>query len=436
MITFCPPIDILPVMSVAGSGNKFMRYFLIALFILLSACSKEDVSKPISSFGESKVWRVSISLPDIDLPVSLYIAHDSSEAWFANGAERVQVPEIKHEGKTWTLRFPTFNNTMVLEETETGLKGSLTLIKRGYEQIMPLEAEPDAGFRFTKDAQALVDFTGRWEVGFTDDEGKESIGVGEFDQQGATVSGTFLTPLGDYRYLAGEVDGNVMRLSTFDGAHAFVFTATMLTDGTLVGDFWSGTSWHEAWVASRNFEARLPDAYALTYLKEGFDRLEFSFPDLDGLPVTLDDEQFRNKVVLVNLSGTWCPNCADEMEFLSKVYKEHREQGLEIVTLLFEHFEDFTLAAQQGKALVAKHDIDFNVLVAGSSDKDAASKTLPMLNHVLAFPTLIFVDRTGKVRKIHTGFSGPGTGQHYDDFKIAFSQNLEGLLDEEVPEGP
>ncbi|MFT5373089.1 MAG: thiol-disulfide isomerase/thioredoxin, partial [Lysobacterales bacterium] len=308
--------------------------------------------------------------------------------------------------------------------------------KRGYEQIMPLEAEPDAGFRFTKDAQALVDFTGRWEVGFTDDEGKESIGVGEFDQQGATVSGTFLTPLGDYRYLAGEVDGNVMRLSTFDGAHAFVFTATMLTDGTLVGDFWSGTSWHEAWVASRNFEARLPDAYALTYLKEGFDRLEFSFPDLDGLPVTLDDEQFRNKVVLVNLSGTWCPNCADEMEFLSKVYKEHREQGLEIVTLLFEHFEDFTLAAQQGKALVAKHDIDFNVLVAGSSDKDAASKTLPMLNHVLAFPTLIFVDRTGKVRKIHTGFSGPGTGQHYDDFKIAFSQNLEGLLDEEVPEGP
>lgn len=412
-----------------------MRYFLILIVILLSACSRDEAT-PHASNSETENWRVSISLPDVELPVELFLASDGSEAWFSNGAEKVHVPEITRDGNTWTLRFPAFNNTMVLEKAETGLNGSLTLIKRGYEQVMPLVAEPDAGFRFSGDAQALVDFTGRWEVGFTEDEGKESVGVGEFDQQGATVTGTFLTPLGDYRYLAGDVDGNVMRLSTFDGAHAFVFIATMQDDGTLAGDFWSGTKWHESWVAKRNFEAKLPDAYALTFLKEGYDRLDFSFPDLDGHPVSLLDEQFRNKVVLVNLSGTWCPNCADEMEFLSKVYKDHRQQGLEIVTLLFEHFEDFETSAQQGRALAAKHDIDFNVLVAGSSDKADASESLPMLNHVLAFPTLIFIDRTGKVRKIHTGFSGPGTGQHYDDFKAAFAQNLEGLLNEEVPEGP
>jgi peroxiredoxin len=407
-----------------------MRYFLIVLFIFLSACAKEDASQPLQNDVNSENWRVSISLPDVELPVSLYLALDGSEAWFGNGAEKVMVPEIIGDGTNWTLRFPAFNNTIVLEKTETGFTGSLTLVKRGYEQVMPLVAEVDPGFRFSNDPQPEVDLTGRWEVAFTDDEGKQSVGVGEFDQQGAIVTGTFLTPLGDYRYLAGEVDGNVINLSTFDGAHAFVFTATAQEDGGLTGDFWSGTKWHESWVAKRNFDAQLPDAYELTYLNEGYDRLEFSFPDLNGQPVSLDDEQFRDKVVLVNLSGTWCPNCADEMEFLSQVYKDKAGRGLEIITLLYEHFEDFETAAQQGRELVNKHDIAFKVLVAGSSDNVAAAQTLPMLNHVLAFPTLIFIDRSGQVRKIHTGFSGPGTGQHYDDFKVSFAQNLEGLLDE------
>ncbi len=412
------------------------RYLAPFFAILLTACSQEAPVELTGNPAPVTDWRVSISLGDIDLPVTLHLAPDGSEAWFVNGAEKVRVPEISRDGSSWILRFPTFNNTLVLSESGPGLGGSLTLVKRGYEQVMDLEAEPDRGFRFRQNPNPDIDVTGRWEVLFTDGDGSESKGMGEFDQQGGLLTGTFLTPLGDYRYLAGEVDGNVMRLSTFDGAHAFVFTAMLQEDGMLEGDFWSGTKWHESWVAKRNFEARLPDAYELTFLKKGYDRLEFSFPNLDGIPVSLGDEKFRDKVVLVNLSGTWCPNCADEMEFLSAVYKLKREKGLEIVTLLYEHFEDFETASIQGKALVKKHDIDFNVLVAGSSEKGAAAETLPMLNHVLAYPTLIFIDRSGIVRRIHTGFSGPGTGQHYEDFKSAFNENLESLLNEDVPEGP
>lgn len=409
------------------------RLLMWLILILMAACSREapvETLEPPS--GAISDWRLSIELSAVDLPVQLHLAPDASEAWLSNGVEKVRITEISRDGTNWTLRFPAFNNTLVLKETASGFTGSLTLVKRGYQQHMAVSATPDPGFRFFDNPEPQVDLTGRWEVTFTEDDGTQSFAIGEFDQRGGRISGTFLTAKGDYRYLAGEVDGRAMRLSTFDGAHAFVFSALTLADGTLTGDFWSGTQWHESWVAKRNFDARLPDAWSLTYLKEGYDRFGFTFPDLEGEPVSLDDEKYRDKVVLVSLGGTWCPNCADEMEFLAAVFRENNSRGLEIITLLYEHFEDFDRAAERGNALVQKHDIEFDVLVAGSSDKVVAAQTLPMLNHVLAFPTLIFIDRKGDVRRIHTGFSGPGTGQHYLEFKNEFTSLVDELLSEAV----
>lgn len=404
---------------------------LAILLGLLTACSQDEPATPTGAAAETvSDWRVSIQLPDVELPVQLHLAPDGSEAWFSNGPERVRVPQVTRNAAGWTLRFPAFNNTVELREAEQGFTGELTLVKRGYEQVMPLTARPDEDYRFVPNPAPEVNVTGRWEVVFTDDEGTRNEAVGEFDQQGGHITGTFLTTTGDYRYLAGEVDGRRIMLSTFDGAHAFVFTATAQADGSLAGDFWSGTRWHESWVATQNFDAQLPDAFSLTHLKEGYDRLEFTFPDLDSNPVSLDDERFQDQVVLVSLGGSWCPNCADEMEFLADVYREHQSRGLEIISLLYEHFEDFERAAEQGRALAEKHGIDFEILVAGISDKTAAAETLPMLNHVLAFPTLIFIDRAGTVRYIHTGFSGPGTGQHYEDFKADFHSLLDELLAE------
>lgn len=413
------------------------RLMLLAAASLLVSCG--DARGPAAAPekpGSVEDWRVVVHLPKAELPVHMHLAADGSEAWFSNGAERVGVADIERTPNGWILRFPAFNNTVRLEEADGGFKGSLTLVKRGYEQVMELTAQPWRGYRFLHNPAPSVDFTGRWEVAFFEDDGTESFAVGEFDQQGARVTGTFLTPKGDYRYLAGEVDGNTMRLSTFDGAHAFVFSATAAADGSLAGDFWSGTRWHERWVARRNFDAKLPDAYSLTHLKEGYDRLEFSFPDLDGRPVSLEDEKYRGKVVLVTLAGTWCPNCGDEAEFLSAYFRENRERGLEIITLLYEHFDNFQAAAAQGRAFRKKHGIEYDLLIGGSSDKVRAAETLPMLNHVLAYPSIIFVDRQGRVRSIHTGFSGPGTGDHYARFKSRFTELMDGLLAAKAAAGP
>jgi peroxiredoxin len=412
-----------------------MRPFIFALsLICLVACDskapqKEEALVPKeSSLAEN--WRLEIQLPDSVLPVQLHLANDLSTGWFTNGAERVTIPQIHQDGNRIQLRFPSFNNTFDLVLDEQSLAGQLTLVKRGYEQHMPVTGVRGLSHRFSAEPASSANVTGRWAVVFTEDDGSTYDAIGEFDQQGDLVVGTFLTSKGDYRFLEGEVDGSTLKLSTFDGAHAFVFKAEVSQSGELIGDFWSGTKWHESWVASKNFAAELPDSYSLTYLKEGYDSLEFSFPDLTGQPVSLNDEKYRGKVVLVTLSGSWCPNCADESVFLAEYFRENRDRGLEVITLLYEHFEDFERSAEQGKALKDRYNIEYDLLVAGTSDKTQAAETLPMLNHILAFPTMLFIDRSGQVRRIHTGFSGPGTGAYYTDFLEEFNELMDELLAE------
>ena len=429
---------IFPVQSGTPMRQPIHLLLLVTVLALLAGCREEQGEKelgdgiaPPVSGPAIETWRLEIQLPHAVLPVQLQMAKDYSSAWFVNGAERVAVPEVSRSRNLLTLRFPSFNNTLTLDVGQAHPKGELVLVKRGYEQRMPVKAARNVEYRFSPDPEAATDVTGRWDVVFADDEGVETHAVGELDQQGSRLTGTFLTPTGDHRYLEGEVDGKTLRLSVFDGAHAYVFVAEQVNEGQLSGDWWSGTRWHESWKANRNFDARLPDPYSLTFLKPGYDSLAFTFPDLGGNPVSLSDEKYRGKVVLVTLSGTWCPNCADEVAFLSPYYRSQRERGLEIITLLYEHFEDFDRAAAQGRALKEQYGILYDLLVAGVSDKTLAAETLPMLNRVLAFPTTIFVDRKGRVRKIHTGFSGPATGAHYTEFVAGFEATMEELLSEQ-----
>ncbi len=296
---------------------------------------------------------------------------------------------------------------------------------------MPFIAIPGGERIGTEDrAPAAVDLSGRWNAEFHKEDGSNDPSIGEFAQRGSRLFGTFLNPTADYRYLAGYVRGNTFQLSTFDGAHAYVF-AGRVEDGVISdAGFWSGTGFHQNWSAKRDPNATLPDAYSLTYLNPDYERFDFEFPNLAGERVSLGDERFHGKVVVVNIAGTWCPNCHDEAALLAALYKEYRNLGLEVVALMYEHFEDQEIAIEQIKRYRQKFDIQFETLIAGISDTTEVSKTLPSLNAVLAFPTTIFIDRSGSVRVIHTGFSGPGTGKHYQQLKNEFTGLIDELLEE------
>ena len=400
---------------------KYIAFFLAAL--MLSGCG---VRGP-----EPGLWRGTLELPGGELPFGLEL-RDEGDAWTAtliNGEERIVVPQTTVTPDELTLVLPAFNTRIDAERAGHGYAGTLTLVKRGgKKQLIPFAALPGATHRFhAQPSAARVDVNGRWAVTFTEDDGTVSQAVAEFHQDGHDVQGTFLTPTGDYRFLAGEIHDSTLSLSTFDGAHAFLFHAE-LDSGRLRGDFWSGSAWHETWEARRDENAALPDADTLT--RYVGDRVAFVFPDTSGKPVSFDDLGLDGKVVLITLAGSWCPNCHDEAAFMAELHERYRDRGLEIVGLMFEHLEDFEAAARQVEAYRDKFDIAFPLLVAGSSDKQRASQTMTMLDRVYAFPTTIFVDRRGTVRRVHTGFSGPGTGVHHEELVASVVATVESLLEE------
>ncbi len=411
-----------------------MRIFFATLLLLSSAlflnCEQSSAKKPANLPAGN--WRAVLDVPGGELPFQLKLIREEQNlsAYLVNGGEEVPIQTVSTNGDSVMLMLPAFNSTIRAQINQKQLSGNLTLIKSGgVPQVIPFRATLGEAYRFFPGKKAVeTDFSGRWAVTFRDDDGTASEAVGEFQQKGSRLFGTFLTPTGDYRFLEGDVRDKSLYLSCFDGAHAFLFKAKLGEDGQLTGDFWSGTAWHESWIAHRDEKAQLPDAFSLTHLKPGFDRFTFSFPDLNGNAVSLDDPKYRGKVVIVTLAGSWCPNCHDEAKFLSKFYKDYRDKGVEIIGLMYEHYGEFDKAAKQVRRFRKKFDIQYDLLIAGISKKTAAAQTLPALNHVLSFPTTIFIDRNGNVRKIHTGFSGPGTGEHFEQFKHEFYTLIDLLI--------
>ncbi len=148
--------------------------------------------------------------------------------------------------------------------------------------------------------------------------------------------------------------------------------------------------------------------------------------------VSLTDEIFKNKVVVVQIMGSWCPNCLDESRYYSEFYKENQDKNIEFVALAFEYAKTEALAFKSIERLRDGVGINYPILLAqyGTSDKEKAQEKLPMLNHVLSYPTTIILDKKGKVRKIHTGFNGPATGEKYVEFKKEFESFIQDLLAE------
>ena len=379
-------------------------------------------------------YRAVLQTPGGELPFGLQLVREGSQVvgYLLNGEERLPLREVKISGSHLEISMPGYENVLKADAAGNRLKGEVFLVKLGGKnQHVPLQATLGEHYRFfAKPTKNSADLSGKWAVNFTDDSGVAEAAVGEFKQSRDVVSGTFLTPSGDHRFLAGQVRGEELYLSTFDGAHVFLYKAKIASDGTLAGDFWSGLRSHEKWAAKRDSGARLPDAYQITALRPGTHQFDFAFPDLNGKTISSADAQFRGKVLIVALAGSWCPNCHDEAAFLAPLYKEYRGKGLEIVSLMFEHLGDFPHAAEATQRFRRHYGIEYTTLIAGISDKDEAAKTLPMLQSFVAFPTTIFIDRKGQVRKIHTGFTGPATGQHYLEFVAEVKSTLDQLLAE------
>lgn len=408
-----------------------MRYLLFSLVVLV-LCSCKEKAKEKTNVNQLKVgfYRAILEVQDNEVLPFNFEVESTTKLKIFNAEEVIDVDEITYKNDSIFIKLPVFEGYIAATFKDNKLYGSF--IKESLDRVVPFSAEYDNKKRFNVNSKSEHNVTGIWETvfskGIIDDE---YIAKGVFKQDGDKIRGTFRTTTGDYRYLEGVMDGDTMRLSTFDGAHAFLFTAKV-SDSTMEGIFYSGNHWKEPFVARRNDTYELPSANDLTFLKEGYDSLDFTFPNTSNELMSIKDDRFKNKVVVVQIMGTWCPNCLDESKYYAEYYKNNKDKDIEFVALAFEYAKSKEIAFSRIDRMQAKVGIDYPVLLAqyGTSDKAKAQEKLPMLNHVLSYPTSIFIDRKGKVRKIHTGFNGPATGENYTEFKAEFEAFVETLLDE------
>lgn len=344
-----------------------------------------------------------------------------------NAEEKINVNDIAFNKDSVSIKMPLFDSEFKTVLKNDTLSGVWINHNKKEKNILSFEAYYNDKRRFITTKNASLDFTGKYEVTF--DAGKETEykAVGLFKQTGNRLTGTFLTETGDYRYLEGSVQNGSMALSCFDGSHAFLFLSNSNTQSgkadSLVGKAFYGKSGEEDWVAIRNEKFELKDPESITYLKNPDEKVYFSFPNLNGQTVSLSDEKFKNKVIVIQLMGTWCPNCMDETTYLAQVYKQYKNKGLEVIALAYERTSDFEKAKNNLLRSKKRLAADYEFLITGLNGAAKASESMPFLNKVSAFPTTIILDRNHKVKSIYTGFSGPATGKAYENYK-AKTENL------------
>lgn len=411
----------------------------IILFFLLLFISNFLVAQDALYLGR---WNGNLQLNEITFLPFHFEIKKSKEKYtidIINAEERIVVDEVILKGDSLQFKMPVFDSEFrckILNDMQ--MQGVWINRARADRNVIGFNAYHVNKYKpmlCVQPKNVFSDSTKEYvfETTFSKATKDESKAVGIFKAgSGENITGTFLTETGDYRYLSGKTNcnGEDFYLSAFDGSHAFLFKGKLIGDSIVNGEFYSGMHWYEPWVGLRNekFELRNPDS--LTYLKPGFEKIDFSFKNLEGKTVSLSDEKFKNKVVIIQIMGSWCPNCMDETAYLAPLYEKYKKKGFEIVALCFEKTTDFNKAASNVSRLKTHYKAGYEFLITEKTGKDMASQALPMLNGIMAFPTTIFIDKKGKVRKIYTGFTGPGTGKYYDKFVEESDLFLKKLLEE------
>lgn len=410
---------------------------VLSFLILSSSFFSYPEIEPVPPV-KSGIWRATLSRGAHKLPLILDISRNPDGKTYTvhiiNGAEKLRMDSTYFQNDSLVIPMQLFDSKIVAKPADDRLTGTYyRLANNVVVGALPFEAELGENYKFFKKGQAKSgkNVSGKWATTFKNETtGDITEAVGSFTQQGTDVQGSFLTPTGDYRFLTGSVNGDSLYLSTFDGSHAMLFKAAILPDGSMNGGMWSGVKLFKTWTAKPDPQAKLPDATKLTFLKPGFESVDFSFADPQGKTWSLKDPRFAGKPVIIQIMGSWCPNCMDETNYLAPWYKKNKGRGVEIIGLAFERSDKPEISNPKITRMVNRLGIEYPVVLAGTSTDAATAKALPMLNKVMSYPTTIFIDKKGKVREIHTGFTGPGTGKYYDEFVADFNSLMDKLISE------
>ena len=376
-------------------------------------------------------WSAHLQLNKKDkLPFKLIINKINKKTIFSiqNGEEIIQLTNSRIHQDTLIIDFPTFNSSIHFSiKNSRKIVGYWQNYNKGSNYKIEFQAHYGYTTRFESNySTSLKNVNGNWKVKLDCNRPGEYLALGIFKQSNNKLNGTFLTETGDYRFLEGNQFENSFFLSCFDGSHAFLFTAISKND-SLIGRFLSGNHHQENWNAIKDEQFQLPSPDSLTKIKNN-NLFSFELKDLDGNQFIFPNSNYKNKVVIIQIMGTWCHNCMDETRYYKELYTKYHAQGLEIISVGYEVGENFEDFSKKIKLLKERLDLNFTFLVGGSASKNLASEQFSMLNEVISFPTSIFIGKDGTVKRVHTGFNGPGTGSYYNEYVEKTNKLIEEML--------
>jgi len=374
-------------------------------------------------------WDATIQINGVETPFPLEISGSGANvtASFFNGDDRYASTQGRFENGKLVVIWDYYAATLDATLKDGVLEGQYAGTRR-MKGPFAIRATRAAAAKPTAASAMVPTIDGLWEI-------PNKSGKGELawrfvvQQAGPKADATILRVDGDTGTISGTFQNGRFVLSHFDGARAHLLEITPASDGTL--DILQDgktrlTAYRPAAARAKGLpEPTDPDLH--TTMKDPTDPFRFSFPDLNGRMVSNADARFRGKVLVVEITGSWCPNCHDEAPFLAEMYRKFGGQGVEIVSLSFEEADQLKDPARL-RAFVKKYGLEFPVLLGG--DPDEANTKLTQLVNWNTWPATLFIDRRGLVRGIHSGFPSSGSGDLFRQAKDEFNVEVGRLLAE------
>lgn len=402
------------------------------LAVLFTGCSKVETPTVIGKWDA-----VVLNKAGEEVAFGLEITDDGGKlsGVLVNGDERVPSSSGSFDGRRLQLVFDYYDGELNAQLRGDELTGQFTRQLRKNLLSRTLRARrsnPVKGDAQSASAEPGGDINGEWVLRVGEGE-NERIWRAIFRQKGSEIVGTIIPLSGDWGILTGKIERGRLSLSKFDGINAYLFKAELTPEGRLEGLINSERkavaykSGSDAGAA----QTRLPDPNQYMRMKNPTEPLRFSFQDADRKQVSLSDDRFKGKVVIITIGGSWCPNCHEEAVVLNDFYDRYRDQGLEIISLNYEYTGDVERDIEQLKIFIRRHNVEYPVLLAGTTDEGEIERTLPQLVNFGGYPSTIFVGRDGLVKRIHTGFEGPATGERHVRLKRELDELVRELLAEQ-----
>jgi thiol-disulfide isomerase/thioredoxin len=399
-----------------------------AAVLALALASSGPVPERSTPAGD---WRAALDIAggELRFGVRLERRNGGLSGTLCNGDRCQPFTAVFLRGDSLVLEMADYAAAITARLAGDSLTGSYRNVGNRGPRVIPFRAARGR-WPVSRAPERLV---GRWDAMWIGDFGS-SPRVIELRNGGAGLEGTIISNTGDYGHFAGTAKDDSFAIAHFDGSYVYLLTGVLGGGGgapdTLRGIFHAGLRTQTRWIAVRSTGRPHLKAVTENTQADTTAPFRFAFPDLEGRVVTERDPRFRDKVVVVDVFGTWCPTCHDAAPELVRLYRKYRDQGLEIVGLAYEVSGDTAVDRRQVRRYREKFGIPFTLLLAGINDTEAAAATLPQLRGFTSFPTTIFLGRDGKVRRIHAGFYGPATGAQHAKQVREWEAEVERLLSE------